>query len=154
MNPQVYGRSILENSSFIVSSAHPDSNLHGAGFVARLTGAAAEFLSIWRILMAGKHPFYVRDDQLNLRLEPVLPGWLFTDSGTLGFNFLGDTHITYHNPDRLDTFNLKTVINKIVLNLSNGNEIKISDEVIPPPYAEMVRNGQVNSMDVYLEVKP
>ncbi len=154
MDPQVYGRSILENSSFIVSSAHPDSTLHGAGFVARLTGAAAEFLSIWRILMAGKHPFYVRDDQLNLRLEPVLPGWLFTDSGTLGFNFLGDTHITYHNPGRLDTFNLKTVINKIVMNLSNGNEIKISDEVIPPPYAEMVRNGQVNSMDVYLEEKP
>ena len=38
MDPQVYGRSPLENSSFIVSSAHPDESLHGNGFVARLSG--------------------------------------------------------------------------------------------------------------------
>ena len=44
---QVYRRSPLENSSFLVSSAHPDEKLHGAGFVARLSGSTAEFLEIW-----------------------------------------------------------------------------------------------------------
>jgi hypothetical protein len=33
-----YGRNILENSSFIVSSANPDKNLWNKGFVARLAG--------------------------------------------------------------------------------------------------------------------
>lgn len=56
-DPAVYGRSPLENSSFIVSSAHPDKTLHGAGYVARLTGATAEFLSMWNIMTAGPHPF-------------------------------------------------------------------------------------------------
>ena len=53
-DPEVYGRSPLENSSFLVSSAHPDESLHGAGFVARLSGATAEFLSIWTTMMAGR----------------------------------------------------------------------------------------------------
>ena len=36
LDPQKYGRSILENSSFLVSSAFPNNGLHGNGFVARL----------------------------------------------------------------------------------------------------------------------
>jgi hypothetical protein len=44
LDPKVYGRSILENSSFIVSSAHEDNRLHGKGFVARLSGTTAELL--------------------------------------------------------------------------------------------------------------
>lgn len=38
MDNKVYGRSPLEASSFIVSSAFPDKKLHGAGFLARLSG--------------------------------------------------------------------------------------------------------------------
>src|SRR3989344_1069318 len=37
-----YGRSVLENSSFIVSSVFPDPSYHGVGFVARLSGSTAE----------------------------------------------------------------------------------------------------------------
>ncbi len=61
LDPQTYGRSPLENSSFIVSSAHPDESLHGRGFVARLTGACAEFLSMWVFMMAGPQPFFVQE---------------------------------------------------------------------------------------------
>ncbi|WP_203636793.1 cellobiose phosphorylase, partial [Thermobrachium celere] len=43
MDPSVYGRSPLENSSFIASSANVDESIHGTGFVARLSGATAEF---------------------------------------------------------------------------------------------------------------
>ena len=43
LDPVSYGRSILQNSSFIASSAHEDKNLHGQGFVARLSGSTARF---------------------------------------------------------------------------------------------------------------
>ncbi|PAM92997.1 hypothetical protein B4N84_20275, partial [Flavobacterium sp. IR1] len=36
LDPEMYGRSILENSSFIASSANPNVDLHGKGFVSRL----------------------------------------------------------------------------------------------------------------------
>ncbi len=104
LDPKVYGRSPLENSSFIVSSAHPDESLHGGGFVARLSGSTAEFLSIWHMMMAGLQPFVVREGQLCLSLRPILPGWLFTEEGALSFQFLGNCMVTYHNPGRLDTF--------------------------------------------------
>jgi hypothetical protein len=81
MDPEIYGRNPLENSSFIFSSAHPDESLHGAGFVARLTGATAEFLSMWFMMMAGKQPFFLENDELNLKLQPILPSWFFTDQG-------------------------------------------------------------------------
>src|SRR3989339_2149590 len=50
-NPKTYKRSILENSSFLASSAHPNPDIHGQGFVARLSGACAEFIDIWVIMM-------------------------------------------------------------------------------------------------------
>ena len=53
LHPETYGRSTLENSSFIVSSAHDDVALHGQGFVARLSGSTAEFLHIWLCMSVG-----------------------------------------------------------------------------------------------------
>ena len=49
MNNKVYGRSPLEAASFIVSSAFPDPKLHGASFLARLSGSTAEMLSMWAV---------------------------------------------------------------------------------------------------------
>ena len=71
LDPETYGRSPLENSSFIVSSAHPDESLHGAGFVARLRGATAEFMSIWSMMMAGERPFFTQGGQLCLALKSI-----------------------------------------------------------------------------------
>ncbi len=79
LKPEQYGRNILENSSFIVSSAHEDQSLHGQGFVARLSGSTAEFLHIWLLMSAGKNPFFLNNqNELTLRLTPALPGGLFT----------------------------------------------------------------------------
>ena len=36
LDPNMYGRSTLENSSFIASSVNPNPDIHGRGFVARL----------------------------------------------------------------------------------------------------------------------
>jgi hypothetical protein len=98
MAPEVYGRSPLENSSFIVSSAHPDTTLHGNGFVARLSGSTAEFLSMWVLMTVGKQPFRLENGQLVLAIEPILPGWLFKEDGTFTFRFLGMCDVTLHNP--------------------------------------------------------
>jgi hypothetical protein len=148
-DPEVYGRSPLENSSFIVSSAHPDESLHGAGFVARLSGSAAEFLSMWSIMMAGHKPFFMQDGQLCLALRPVLPGWLFAEGGTVTFKFLGNCTVTYHNPNRLDTFCDGLRPHRIALYAEEKNLVTFPDDVIGAPFATMVREGQITSIHVF-----
>jgi len=144
-----YGRSPLENSSFIASSAHPDPSLHGAGFVARLSGSTAEFLSLWSAMMAGEQPFVASDGTLQLRLSPALPGWFFTDAGIVSFRFLGQCDVTYHNPDRLDTFAEGVVPRLIVLWPSESESVEIAGNTVGAPYAEMVRNGDISRVDVF-----
>ncbi|MFP4345669.1 MAG: cellobiose phosphorylase [Anaerolineales bacterium] len=150
LDPARYGRSPLENSSFIVSSAHPDASLHGRGFVARLSGSTAEFLSIWHTMMAGQQPFQVREGELCLVLQPVLPGRLFRSDGTLTFTFLGHCTVTYHNPAREDTFRPEMEISRVEFEL-DGKRIILDGSVIGAPYAGMVRSGEVSSIDVVLK---
>ncbi len=152
-DPMRYGRSHLENCSFLVSSAHPDASLHGAGFVARLTGAAAEFLNIWQVMMAGRRPFFLRDGELCLRFAPVLPGWLFNGERSISFTFLGRCKVTYHNLERLDTCAEGIEVRKIILHTQNGQKLDIAGDVIGAPYAAMVRAGLIPAIDVVLSTK-
>jgi len=70
LNAKQYTRSILENSSFIVSSVNSDKSLHGAGFVARLSGSTAEIIHMWLIMNVGLRPFYLsREGKLCLELN-------------------------------------------------------------------------------------
>jgi hypothetical protein len=148
MDPAVYGRSPLENSSFIVSSVHPDETLHGAGFVARLSGSTAEFLSMWQVMMSGPQPFIVKNGELQLALRPILPGDWFDADGCLSFRLFGKTEVICHNPSRRDTFS-GIEAEKTVLRLENGETVEFSGGVVPAPYAQMVRDGKVVSLDVY-----
>ena len=153
-DPAVYGRSPLENSSFLVSSAHPDESLHGAGFIARLTGATAEFLSIWTTMMAGPKPFFVENGELCLAFRPALPGWLFDAEGKVTFTFLGRTPVTINNPSRLDTWldEKAHVLRKhsTMLHIPGQGQIEFSDGIVRAPYAEMVRSGQVEAIELLL----
>jgi len=151
LNPEVYGRSPLENSSFLVSSAHPDATLHGGGFVARLSGSTAEFLSMWNIMFFGEQPFYVEDGALHLALKPSLPGWLFDEAGTVTATFLGRCPVTYHNPLKRNTFAAEMHPRTITLHLADGETIEIPGHIIGPPYATLVRNGQISRIDVYFK---
>ncbi len=146
LDPQMYGRSPLENSSFIASSANPDETLHGNGFVARLSGATAEFLSIWWLMLVGNSPFKFENGKLTLEFKPVLAGWLFDDEGKISFKFLGKCTVTYHNPQRIDTYKLSSA--KSVILKTASEEIKFDGGVIPEPYSKMVRDGLVKSIDV------
>jgi hypothetical protein len=149
-----YGRSILENSSFLVSSAFPYPEMHGNGFVARLSGSTVEFLNMWLVMNLGKKPFILNDrGELNLKFSPALAGWLFNvKDKTYSFNFLGDIKVTYHNQKRKDTFGKNGVsVNKAVFADIAGKTIEIESDTIPAPYALQVRNRQIKAIDIYLE---
>ncbi len=148
LDPDVYGRSPLENSSFLVSSAHPDPKLHGAGFVARLSGSTAEFLSLWVHMTAGPRPFVLRDGAPVLELRPSLPDWLFDEKGTFTFRFLNRCEVTYHNPERKSVF--PGVPCRFVLYPYQGEVVSLDGDFVPSPYAVQVREGQIRAMEVFL----
>jgi hypothetical protein len=151
--PQQYGRSILENSSFIVSSAFPDKKLHGNGFVARLSGSTAEFLGIWLKVNLGPKPFFLNEkNELNLRFNPILHKRLFDKKGEYSFNFLSRIKVTYHNPKKKDTFGKNPArIRQISFKDKNNSPVEISSDTIPLPFADQIRSRQVNKIDIYLE---
>ncbi|MDF1567456.1 MAG: hypothetical protein RQ801_00250 [Spirochaetaceae bacterium] len=97
-----YGRSPYENSSFIASSRYPVEASRGRGFIGRLSGATAEYLTMWSEFLLGEQPFFLMDGELNFQPKPVLPGDMFRDDGTLKFRLFGDTEIVYRNPKRRD----------------------------------------------------
>ena len=147
----IYGRSPLENSSFIASSANPDESVHGTGFVARLSGATAEFLSIWNVMMIGHKPFFIKEDMLCLELKPILPAWLFDENNKISFNFLGRTKVTYLNSAKKDTYESEVKTSKIALYYADGNKVSIDGSVILEPYSEQVRCGKITRIEVKLE---
>lgn len=155
LKPEVYGRNILENSSFIVSSAHEDKSLHGQGFVARLSGSTAEFMHIWLYMNVGKRPFRLNSEgKLDLVLKPALAGWLFTKKEkTYSFNFLGNIKVVYHNPKGRNTYGKnKAKIGQIKLTYDgNKDGVLINSGVIPEPFSHDVRNRKVERLDVYFD---
>jgi len=167
-NPQRYGRSILENSSFLVSSAFLDKKLHGNGFVARLSGSTSEFLHIWLLMNVGNKLFFVDNNgELFLKFRPVLHKDLFTrkklklnfncdkevviDKDCYAFNFLGGTLVVYHNPKRLNTYGRNSSkIRKIILEDRQGNKVEINSDLISQEYSYDVRSGKFSRIDLYL----
>ncbi|OIO39341.1 MAG: hypothetical protein AUJ72_00985 [Candidatus Omnitrophica bacterium CG1_02_46_14] len=171
-SPERYGRSILENSSFIASSAFLDPSLHGTGFVARLSGSTAELLTMWLIMNIGKKPFILGvDKKLSLRFEPTLPAFLFTKEAStrkfldpegeevkvkvpeqcLAFMFLGKTLVFYHNPKKLDTFGkVRVNVKVITLHDPKTGKQEFRGDTVPSPYAGKVREGLIPRIDIEL----
>ncbi|MDD4734480.1 MAG: hypothetical protein PHP44_00070 [Kiritimatiellae bacterium] len=170
-DPAVYGRSILENSSFIASSANPDSQIHGAGFFARLSGSTAEFAHMLSLMTVGPTPFRQdADGSLLFAPAPTLPAWLFTEKptdktlwkeererplsfekNTFSFMFMGGTLITYSNPKRRDTFGAKAV-KPVRFNVTTrGGVVKeFSGETLNTQTAQAIRQGDVASIEITL----
>jgi len=161
MDPGTYGRSILENSSFIVSSANPDPSLHGRGFVGRLSGTTVEFIDIWLKLTLGLRPFWM-DDGLRLKLEPILPGeWFTTEpqillwrdaehtipSDAFACALLAETLLVYHNPGRRDTFGPEAVRPE---RYEFDGAVCWSGDTLPVEIAERVRSRKCKRIDVRL----
>ena len=141
LDPYVYGRSPIENSSFIVPTCNPDKKNHGRGFFARLTGANAEFLNMWSELFFGNNLFLYENEKLVLNLNPKLPASFFDEKDEVSFKLFNSIKITYHNPLKLNLFDgvqMKYLINGTWYEKVEGK------------LAEDIRNGLIESM--YVEI--
>lgn len=144
MDVNTYGRSPIENSSFIVPTCNPDPLNHGRGFFARLTGANAEILNMYVILFMGENMFTLLNKELHFALSPKLSKEYFDKNDEVEFVLFNTTKVTYHNPLRLDCYasiKLTYIINKI-----NYTEIK-------GQLAQDIRDGKIKEMIVEIGEK-
>jgi len=150
MDPKVLARSPLEAASFIVSSAFPDESLHGSGFLARLSGSTAEFLSMWNHMMVGATPFTLdASAKLQLSLSPVISSWLWKKDGTVTFRFLGAVEVTYVLASKKNSWD--AAVKSYELTASDGTSVKVDGAVVPSPYAEDVRALKYAAITVTLK---
>jgi len=162
MDPDVYGRSLMECSSFIASSAFADPSIVGRGFLARLSGSTAEFLSIWRLMFIGSNPFFLNNDgEVEMQLIPALPLWLFEDleAGAEGkrdddgnlivsYKLFASIMVTYHNTLGTDLFDVAP--KSYVVTMTDGSTVEVEGASIPTDTAIQIRKLLgVESIDVY-----
>jgi hypothetical protein len=151
VDPKVYGRSILENSSFLASSANPDPSLHGRGFVARLSGSTVEFLSMWKELFFGHELFHMNEEVLTFQLKPTLSEEFFPESGEVSVRLFGDVEVIYQNKERKPTFGKQAVTPKAYTLLMENGEVKhIEDSVVSGELANAIREKKVQRIEVKL----
>ena len=139
MDPAIYGRSVLENSSFIATSNNPDPFVHGEGFVARLSGSTAEALSMWHIMMFGKEVITLDKLGAKLNLHPLLTKDFIDSNNTFTTTLFSKIKVTYHLPKKMDTFHLNVL--KYIVDGTETTEVRgdLLDEV---------RNGQVQTIKI------
>jgi len=169
-DPNTYKRSIFENSSFILSSLNSDTNNHGRGYIARLSGATAEFIDMWTRMSFGEKPFKVDDDLLVFEPKPILTKKMFTKTvnkksiqlenervmielpeKTYSARFLGQALVIYHNQSLKDTFGKEGVSAKSykLIYKDNHQEI-VKNHCIVGEKAEDIREGLVKEIHITL----
>lgn len=153
--PEVYGRSTLENSSFLASSVNPDEKVHGRGFVARLSGSTTEMLSIWIQMFLGDGGFVIKDGRLSFVLAPKLEAWLFDEHGEAAFTVLSGCRIVYRNPARKATFGKEAVkVENIKLFYDAIQAGKREEEVLGSSLSEQqaldLRGGRITKIEALL----
>jgi hypothetical protein len=170
-DPARYGRSTLENSSFITCSRFFDEKLRGNGFVARLSGATAEFLQMLLIMNMGKRPFSLEGNELVFKPSPVLESPFFSDkarqidftfksgkrrvalaAGSYAFSLFEHTLVIYENPKRHDTFGetgVKPV--RYTVSYSEGRENVVDSKILGEPYARDLRKGAIETVSIMLD---
>lgn len=158
MRPDQYGRSLMECSSFIASSAFEDPSVRGRGFLARLSGSTAEFLSMWVLMMIGPRPFFLDDKtgELQMQLLPALPLWFFQnntatlpskkkhhnhDNGTeplvIEFKLFAAITVQYHNLRRSNLYRVPP--NRYEIGLRDGSTHVVNGTAIPGDLADKIR---------------
>jgi hypothetical protein len=173
LDPAVYGRNPLENSSFIVSSAYPEPDWHSNGFVARLSGSTAEMINIWLWMSFGIAPFHVNSGgELELEFRPTLSKDFFSalsrqvtvlwedrpakeyqlPAHSYAAKFLAKTLVIYNNPALKQTYGPEgTAINRIFLEMWDGKRIAVNGPKIIGELAHKVRQGLVEKIELVME---
>jgi hypothetical protein len=155
-----------------LSSLNSDEQNHGRGYIARLSGATAEYLQMWTIMAFGHQPFYYEDGSLIFRPTPVLKQTMFTteeqtielqisataqqtlllEKNTFTVRFLGHTVITYHNDHRKNTFgDDSATIDRYRLQYIDGSSQVVNKPMLVGKLAEAIRNGNIKKVDIYLQ---
>jgi hypothetical protein len=149
-SPETYGRSPLENSSFLASGVNPDPSLHGRGFVTRLSGSTTEVLSMWAVMMVGETWFTFDNDELAFTFAPIVPGWLFDWEGKLTFRLLSSCEVTYFNVRRVNTFGADAARVASMLLEAEGRNAKMEGCVLPEEWALLLRDGKLKKISIEL----
>ncbi|MBR4953963.1 MAG: hypothetical protein IKZ30_05535 [Oscillospiraceae bacterium] len=149
--PESYGRSTLENSSFIASSANPDPSVHGRGFVARLSGSTAEFLHIWQLMFFGSAPFTLLNSELKLEFAPFIPDYLMPEDKIIESTFLGKIKIRYHANGLNALIPAVTVPISYVLIYSDGSSKTVASNALSGRDALDVREGKVTEINITMQ---
>lgn len=151
LDPQVYGRSTYENSSFIASSKNPNKSCHGKGFVARLSGSTIEFISMWKLMMFGSHPFSVENEELAFTPCPAVPSYLIRENGEVSATLLGNIKVTYCFAEKADFIPGNYQIKNMTFTYANGSDIYVEKDHVAGKIAEDIRSGKV--VEIYMEAE-
>ncbi len=150
LDPKVYGRSTLENSSFIASSRNPNPAYHGRGFVARLSGSAIEFISMWKAMFFGNEIFTEENGELVFAPKPALPAYLIPEDHKVSTTLLGSIPMTYELSEEKDYIPGEYLIREIRVTTTGGSMETVSGGRIKGALAEEIRNGFVKEISVVL----
>ena len=137
MDPYVYGRSPIENSSFIVPTCNPNQRMHGQGQFARLTGANAEVLDMFYLMFLGERAFSVVGGELTFTPSPKLSKEFFDQNNEVSFPLFSKCLITIHNPQRVDLYKHHKYLYKV-----DGQEY----DVIKGQLALDLRDGKISKL--------
>ena len=151
LDPEQYGRSPLENVSFLASSANPDPSVWGRGFVARLSGSTAEFLQMWQLMFFGPQPFRMGEDGLELHFSPCVPDYLLGTDGVVRATFLGHIPVTCRAPGLEALCPGRTAPARWVLTNEDGETTAVDGPCLHEREARLVRDGGVRAIEIFLK---
>ena len=146
--PEEYGRSILENSSFIASSRNPNKEVHKRGYVARLSGSTTELISMWISMFMGEKVFTYEDGELKLNFEPKLADYFFDEKGEVSFNLFSKCMVTYKNEKKLSTYGKDGV--KAASIYIPEKDVRIEGSAVTGELASQIREGKISKIVVEL----
>ena len=148
LDPEVYGRSIYENSSFIASSKNPDQSIHGKGFVARLSGSTIEFMSIWKYMMFGNHVMSMKNGELCFSPQPALPAYLIPEDGKVSTTLFSKTQVNYQFAQVNDYYPGNYQISGMEFIYQNGSKASVNGGCAGEKIAKDIRNGVIKEISI------
>lgn len=151
MNARQYGRSPMECSSFIASSAFEDPSVRGRGFLGRLSGSTSEFLSMWILMFIGSEPFSFDKTSGEIRFQfiPTLPAWIFdslepgvaqandVENPTISFKLFSSISVRYYNSQKRDLMGVPPTRYRV--GLRDGSAFEFNQTFIPDEMADKIR---------------
>ena len=116
--------------------------------MARLSGATAEFLTIWLRMMVGKNPFSIKNGQLSFSVSPTIPKDLFDETGSIEFVFLNSCSFKYILSTGEDLLPTTHRPQQWVIIEKNGHQSIIEGAVLESEWAIKLRSGDLKSIEV------